>query len=422
MSQQIIPDIVTQHAEEAAFLWLLRDAAVGAPHYDLDDLADLDERVEAHIDGLRVAGEAGWELCVEALAFEEPGELFAAGVLAFEGDDPGRVDAVFEAAAAAPDAFRGIASALGWVEWEQGWIHVERMLADARPERRRAGIAACALWRADPEEPLAAAVADGDAALRARAFRAAGELGRVDLLAALGPGFGDEDDRCRFHAAAAATLLGERAAIAPLAAFAVPDGAFAERAVALAARAMPAADAMAWLRDLAGDPACMRLAAIGAGAVGDPSYVPWLVELMAAPELARPAGEAFSMITGADLAYEDLDGDLPEGFEPGPGDDPADDDVAMDSDEDLPMPDAERIMAWWTGNQGRFQAGTRYLMGAPVAPDHCRHVLVAGYQRQRIAAALELALAEPAQHLFETRAPGIRQKRMLGVTGRAVIR
>jgi hypothetical protein len=48
----VIESIVEQHAEEAAFLWLLRDAAVRAPHYSLKDLADIDERVEAHIDGL----------------------------------------------------------------------------------------------------------------------------------------------------------------------------------------------------------------------------------------------------------------------------------------------------------------------------------------------------------------------------------
>ena len=35
----IIEPVVAQHTEEAAFLWLLRDAAVGAPHYLLWELA-----------------------------------------------------------------------------------------------------------------------------------------------------------------------------------------------------------------------------------------------------------------------------------------------------------------------------------------------------------------------------------------------
>jgi len=55
MSFPVISSIVSQHAEEAAFLWLLRSNATGAAHYSLKDLAKLDGRVEAHLDGLRVA-------------------------------------------------------------------------------------------------------------------------------------------------------------------------------------------------------------------------------------------------------------------------------------------------------------------------------------------------------------------------------
>ena len=87
MNASHIPVIVEKHAEDAAFLWLLRDAAVCSPHYSLNDLAGLDNRVEANIDGLRVAGQAGWDICQAALAVGEPGEVFAAGVLALESGD-----------------------------------------------------------------------------------------------------------------------------------------------------------------------------------------------------------------------------------------------------------------------------------------------------------------------------------------------
>ena len=79
----ILTEIVSQHAEEAAFLWLLRSNATRQPHYALKDLAKLDDRVEAHLDGLRVAGEGGWDLCKAALGNEENGEVFAASVMAF---------------------------------------------------------------------------------------------------------------------------------------------------------------------------------------------------------------------------------------------------------------------------------------------------------------------------------------------------
>jgi hypothetical protein len=45
--------------------------------------------------------------------------------------------------------------------------------------------------------------------------------------------------------------------------------------------------------------------------------------------------------------------------------------------------------------------------------EQCQSVLRKGFQRQRIAAALELALLQPEQPLFETRAPGFRQQRLL---------
>jgi uncharacterized protein (TIGR02270 family) len=132
-----------------------------------------------------------------------------------------------------------------------------------------------------------------------------------------------------------------------------------------------------------------------------------------APEWARIAGEALSFITGVEIAYEDLEGEWPEGFEAGPTENPEDEDVAMDPDEDLPWPDPKRIETWWKANAGRFASGTRYLVGAPISETQCQQVLRTGMQRQRTAAALELALMYPAAPLFETRAPGFRQQQLL---------
>jgi len=52
----------------------------------------------------------------------------------------------------------------------------------------------------------------------------------------------------------------------------------------------------------------------------------------------RVAGESFSLITGANIAYEDLDGEKPDGFEAGPTENPEDEDVAMDADLNLAWP------------------------------------------------------------------------------------
>ncbi|MFZ1416322.1 MAG: TIGR02270 family protein [Defluviicoccus sp.] len=399
----------------SSFLWLLRDRAVAAPHYKLTHHVRLDNRVEAHIDGLRVAGEVGWELAVEQLQFEEAGELFAASVLALESRDWVRIDRVIDVAARLPDAARGLFSALGWVERAQLHGTVKALLDSDDPFRRRLGLIACALHRVDPGAHITAALEDPEPGLRVRALKAAGELGRADLRTAVTAHLDDDDPAFRFRAAWAAVLLGERGqALAQLFTIAADLASpWQAPALQLAPRLLTSHAAEAWFRDLGKEPAWRRLLITAIGVHGDPSYVPWLIEQMAEPVHARVAGEAFSMITGADLAYDDLETDRPEGFESGPTENPEDEDVALDPDEDLPWPAPELIARWWQANAARFAAGQRFLCGQPVAEAHCRQVLRTGFQRQRIAAALELALMRAERPLFEWRAPAFRQQAAL---------
>jgi uncharacterized protein (TIGR02270 family) len=151
----------------------------------------------------------------------------------------------------------------------------------------------------------------------------------------------------------------------------------------------------------------------GAGIAGDPALVPWLIQQMQEQKSARAAGEAFTLITGADLALLDLERKPPEDFQFGPNDDPDDPNVDMDPDDGLPWPDVKKVEAWWHANEARFQKGTRYFMGQPVTKEHCIHVLKTGYQRQRVLAAQYLCLLEPGTPLFNTSAPAWRQQRLL---------
>src|SRR6185369_16143894 len=105
----IIPKVVEQHAEQAGFLWLLRDDAVSAPHYSLGHLAKLDDRVEAHLDGLRIANSAGWQIVLDQLAAREPGEAFAAAALAVASSVADRLDSELEALDS-PELARGVVS------------------------------------------------------------------------------------------------------------------------------------------------------------------------------------------------------------------------------------------------------------------------------------------------------------------------
>ncbi|MEA3277129.1 MAG: TIGR02270 family protein [Pseudomonadota bacterium] len=411
----IIESIVSQHAEEAAFLWLLRDAAVVAPHYSLEDLAELDDRVEAHIDGLRVAGEDGWPFCAEGLEHQESGEVFAAAVVALEGENRSRVEQVYAAVEAAPETARGLVSAIGWLTPDRLQGKVAGLLSSASPLWRRVGITACSVHRVDCGQHLTKAIEDADFPLRARALRATGETGRRDLLPLVRRQIQSKDTECAFWAAWSAVLLGDRGdGVSALKAIALSESPFAGASLRTLVRLLSPSEAQGWLRGLSQNPDRQRDLVVACGAVGDPVYAPWLIKQMqTSHKLARVAGEAFSFITGIDISEEDLEGESPEGFESGPTEHPEDEDVSMDPDEDLPWPDPERIQAWWKANEGGFPAGTRYLVGEPVSETHCRKVLRLGFQRQRNAAALELALLRPDDPLFETRAPGFRQKALL---------
>ena len=412
----VIESIVEQHAEEAAFLWILRDAAVQAPHYSLKDLADIDERVEAHIDGLRIAGEAGWSFCADALTQEEPGEVFATAVLAFESEQDQRIKMVLKAAATDPELSRGVISALGWLRFDQVKEHIDQLLRSLTPELRRIGVAASAVHRQDPGSTLVDALNDEDTFLKARAIRAVGELGRIDLLSMLKNQLAAEDKDCQFWAGWSAVLLGDRdEALEFLKTFATSESPFRETALNLTLRVMDNTSAQNWLKEMSQQPDWLRHKVIGAGVAGDPVRIPWLIEHMEMPELARVAGESFTMITGVDIAYEDLEGEWLDGFEAGPTEEPEDEDVEMDPDEDLPWPEPKLIAEWWAKNKAAFRNGTRYLLGQPISPEHLHKVLRTGYQRQRAAAALELAILQPGQPLFEVRAPGFRQKQILGL-------
>lgn len=418
-SYRTIPAIVSQHAEEAAVLRNVRSTQVVAPHVKLHQLLRLDNRIAAHLDGLSIAGEAGEALCDEALEDPGIGELFAATVCAIERGDRQRLQRLIAVVQVAPECENGFISAFGWVSPEvlQG-LAVE-FLAARDPFLRRVGFASCAMHDVDPGERLAEAIADPDVRLRARALRAAGECGRQDLLPACLDALYDDEPGCRFRAARSAVQLGDRdEAMRVLAEFAASDSPHHDQALWLFQMAADLPTANALLQEFAQDAdGHMRALLIGAGVAGDPNYVPWLLGKMDDPATARPAGEAFSLITGLDLAYLDLDRDAPDDAESGPSEDADDEDVAMDPDESVPWPDPHKITAWWHLNGAAFAPGVRHFMGRPVTPEHCVDVLRGGFQRQRIAAANHVVLLSPGSKLFNCAAPAWRQQSLLAMLG-----
>jgi len=336
-------------------------------------------------------------------------------VLAFESNNIARIQPLLDMAADAPTLGRALVSALGWLPLDLAIDHIERLAASSELAFRRFGIAAAALHRHDLGGDLTEAVDDPDPTLRTRAYQAASELGRVDLRSRIRQGFTDVDEACRFAAAKASALLCDPAAVRVLGEFTAGGGPFADEACALGLRLFDEGTALAAHSELTQRPDLRRMAIVAAGAAGYGSLVPWILAQMHRPGLARVAGEAFTSITGVDLAAHKLEAEPPEDFEEGPSEDPADENVAMDPDEHLPWPAVAALHDWWHAEGDEFHGDTRYLLGLPISEDSLWQVLKTGRQRYRIAAAIELALTRPGEPLFEVRAPGPRQRDALEV-------
>lgn len=407
--------VVTEHAEEASFLWLQRAFAVHAPNYSPKQFSDLDERLAAHIDGLRVAGDEGWKLVETALDSEGPEDFFAAGVLAIEAHD-GRFDQLVARVKGAPEVIPGLISASGWVSWRFIEEQVKSLLDNTSPLKQKLGLAAYAMHRQDPGPVLDRCLESPVASVRIRALRAAGELGRKDVKLQLQAALGEAKIELRFWAAWSAVLLGDRGrALGVLTTLALKTGLRQLQALQLVLQATDTMTGHTLLTQLEEEPDALRLCIIGAGFVGDPFYVPWLIEQMAQPPVARIAAEAFVNISGADFNLDQLEALPPDEFEEGPTEDPDDENVELPEDIALPWPDMEKIQQWWAANQTRFQVGQGYFLGKPVTREHCIQVLMEGYQRQRVMAALYLSLLSPGTPLFPTSAPAWRQKQLLGL-------
>jgi uncharacterized protein (TIGR02270 family) len=405
VASAIIAEIVEEHADEAAFLFRIRDAAATAPHYDRARLGEVDERLEAHLDGLRIAGEKGLEIAAAALDEGEPGAAFTLAVLAAERADVAAFARALALAEASPSAARGVVAGLAWVPFAAARGVIASLLAPSAPAlHRRVGIAACAAHREDPGEALPRALVDEDDALKARAFRAVGELGRVDLADTVRAelAFAGSDER-RFWAAWSAALLGVPAAIPALGSIAEGGGAFAARACALLMRRLDVHEGRARLEALGAVAGRARAVIAGAAALGDPALAPWLLAAMANPALARVAGEAFATLTGATIEGP-LAAPPPAGFRAGPSDDPADARVGMDPDGPLRWPAVTALHAWWSARESGYHRGSRYLGGAPMSASSLEEDLVYANQRRRAGAAIELTLRQPGRPLTEVRA------------------
>ena len=343
-------DIVEEHFDELDFLWEQREANVYTPDWTLRQLAEHEERVEAHLDGLRVA-----ELHAIDLARERIGDGTSAAAAAtfvlWEAGEPEYLDLVFSHLGGDDVAITdGVRSALRHGDVKRMKAPLLQLVTGTATAPAAAAADVLAFHR-QPVAPLEQLMRSAGPWERTLALGAAGRLRRLrdqDLAEAL--------EHPEPAVRLAAMQAGARAAIPGLAA----------RCRSAASRGTdPDADALAFLGVL-GEPQDLALmqkavarkdlaeaALRGVGAMGNVQAIPSLIELMADKALGVFATAAYRRITGA----TNVEGERP--FPPPP--------VAEGEDEEEALPpDPAKAADDWRKRSNAMPADQAWQAGLAV--------------------------------------------------------
>ena len=410
---------LAQHMEEIAGLFESRALLLRTSAHLLTDLQCLDDRMDAHLDSVRMSGAQKWPLLMQALEEPSPGLIFLATVMATETRDTARIKQLLAVAETLPELRQALLQALAWTAPDFSRPLIQPLLATQSPFCWMVALHLLRQHQTHADTLFEWALSRPDAGLQAIALNATAEIGLMDLLPCCQRLLQSVDPDIRFLAARAGVLLGDRGrsltALREMALTEMATGPTScqSEALSLLTVFLPVPEMQNILTAVARQGGDARVLIQLAGMLGSTANIPSLLRLMQNPEFARLAGNAFCTITGLDVIAEGFEAAAPERFDSGPSDDPEQDEVSSDPDDALPWPDARKLAHWWLQNGDRFAPDTRYLFGGPITRQQCLQVMQHGWQTQRRMAALYLKSMAPASPLFLVDAPAWRQQARL---------
>lgn len=394
-----LQEIPYRLAENAAFLWLQHKNALSSSDYDLADIEELEQRIDAQIDGMQAYGDEAWDACEEALSFEEDGEVFAAATMAFTGKDGKRIKQVLDVGFSSPENYHALQSALAWFSFEDVQLILAQLLKSTEASHISLGVSCCALHRRDCGEVLKQALENAQVQAEplyfSRVLRAVGELNRKDLLVLVNQYREHDDIDVAFWASWSSVMLGDKTGFFHVKPFVFEESPYLDRALNILLRSLPAENARGLIQEFSKDPKLRRNLIKGLGIVGDAASLPWLIAQMKDDKYARLAGESFSMITGLNFHAQNMVLEQEEHLAQSDDED-TEGDGALDeiqADDGLLHPHYKKVDYWFKQNRQQFQSGQRYILGKPVTVEHCMQVVRTAFQKQRLAAGCEVIVS-----------------------------
>jgi len=355
-------DVFDEHFEESQFLWVRRDNAMRSPAYTLREFSRIEERIDAHTQGMLVIGERMIPLVDETLGGRDPYAALAAAFALLRLDTAAAADCVLssfeDAGGRTLDGLRR-ALCLGLARRTLPRLQSLARIEAPATAAAAAEVLAFQAGAVPPAGVLLKLLSDEDAAVRRSAWRTVGYLAVPVEPSAYSAALRDDDPGVRtgaLHAAAWSGLPGLLAVLRRLAA--TPDPEQLDALYALAVLATPGDLPLLMTLGAAEElgPSRFRLL----GAFGHPAVVPALLSAMAGSdaEAAAAAGTAFTKITGHDVASGAR-------AKVGVADEDADSFDAEFADE-VTLPDAERASAHWDAVRPTLGPATRICRGFDV--------------------------------------------------------
>ena len=339
-----IPDVVEEHYEELQFLWIQRRAALRSTAYRERELLMLEERIEAHAEGLLVIGERIADFVEPGLVGEKEMPTFAAAVALLRLATPGAlarvVDELQRAKGPRVDALR---DALAQGQSPPLVPQMASLSASAPPAVAAAACEVLAFHGAAAPAPqqIERFIAHEDPAARAGGWRLAAYCA-VSLPAASQDAGLKDDGSAVKHAALTAAAWNASPSLAAycrgLAAAPTPES--IEALATFAAVAAP--EEYQLIAAVAGNAAAGPQRFRIVGSFAHPYFIDLLIQEMsnADPAAAVAAGAAFFKMTGRDVESNNRVKVSPDGK-------PAADDFEAEFQEEVYLPDPELARKHW---------------------------------------------------------------------------
>ncbi len=382
------------HFLELDLLWEQRESQLFSDLWSLYDLAEIEERADAHVDGLFLAAAPGRKLARAGLTSGETGAACAGALVLLASDEADTVLAALAAAEVEPAVALGIRSALrhGKPSFEEARL---REIGASSSALAAACVADVLGFRQNklPENVLELA-RSSERWVQRLALAALSRSRAPISLESLAPGLGSDDPDVVFEALRAAAVTRAPGLAEHCLELAATERPGRHQALEMVGRFARASDGPFLAEQLASpDPERARAGAIALGIAGHPTGVPALLDALARDDVAADASAALLRILGSGLEARRVSGD----------------DFAPDVESLEPA----AASAHWSKVRGRLRPEVRYFGGEPLpsSPDERFDLLPLSVRRDLWLGACERGDARFASLELEARAVLQRQPR-----------